>query len=324
MLGIDTSAYTTSVAAVCVSGQWHQARRVLAVPQGKRGLKPSEAVFGHVKNLPELVEKVMGRIDRDDLVGVSVSVAPRPNPASYLPPFLAGEGVARAIASVAQVPLWRTTHQEGHIRAGLAGTGLNVKGAFYAFHLSGGTTELLSVTPEATGFRIETVASTDDLYVGQFVDRIGVRMGFGFPAGPELDRLSQSGHDVEPIPWSRPRLKNGLWRTSFSGPEAAAQRALDAGCEPGAVARGVLESIAQGLALLVKRASPLGGDLLVVGGVAANTRLRRRMRDLLADAGWRLWFSDPEWSRDNAVGVAYLGLDALRHDRGDLWRHKSC
>lgn len=291
---------------------------MLSVPQGARGLRPGDAVFGHVKNLPDLVEEVMADADPDHLVGVAVSVAPRPREGSYLPSFLSGEAVARSLAALAHVSLLRTTHQEGHIRAGMAGVGMVMDRPFYAFHASGGTTELLRVVPHDNGFGIETAAGTDDLYAGQLVDRIGVRLGLSFPAGPELDRLAESTQDVHAIPFSRPRWRDGRWWSSFSGPESAAQRALDSGAAPAAVARGVMESVAQSLAAVVKTVGAEERDLLLVGGVAANTYLRRRLRELLADDGWTVWFADPEWSRDNAIGVAHLGLDAWKRQREDV------
>ncbi len=311
VLGIDCSAYTTSVAVVRTSGQWHQARRVLEVPQGARGLRPSDALFAHVQNLPGLVEDVMAPLDDRNLAWVAVSVAPRPTPDSYLPPFLAGEAVARSVAACKRVPLLRTTHQEGHIRAGLAGSGLPGETPFFAFHLSGGTTELLRVVPQGPRLAIEILGGSDDLYVGQFVDRVGVLLGLSFPAGPSLDGMIVSAPAAYALPWSRPRLKEGRWWTSFSGPESAAERAISEGIDGSRVARGMMESIAQSLVALLKRVASTG-DLLVIGGVAANTFLRQRLGELLPGPEWRVWFAEPDWSRDNAIGVAYLGLDAWR------------
>ena len=313
-MGFDCSAYTTSVARVTPTGQWCQSRRILPVPAGNRGLRARDAVFAHMKNLPDLVEEVLADIRIDDLAGVSVSVAPRPVVDSYLPPFLAGEAVARSLAALARIPLFRTSHQEGHIRAGLAGTGLPADQAFFALHVSGGTTELLAVEPSGPGWRFQLIGASDDLYAGQMVDRIGVLLGLPFPAGPEIDRLAESVHDEEPIPWSRPRrLVNG-WRISFSGPETAAERAVREGADPARMARGVMEAISQSLAALVV-ACGVAGPLLVIGGVAANTHLRRRLTHLLQPHGVAVWFADPDWSRDNAIGVAYLGLDALARKR---------
>lgn len=289
---------------------------MLEVQAGERGLRASEAVFAHVRNLPGLVEEVLDAIGSDQLLSVAVSVAPRPVPDSYLPPFLAGEAVARSLAALAKVPLVRTTHQEGHIRAGLAGTKLSVNDPFYALHISGGTTELLRVSPKSFGFAIDFLGGSDDLYAGQFVDRIGVLAGLGFPAGPALDPLIEAQPTAWELPWVRPRHKNGSWWTSFSGPESAAERALQGGADVAAVARGALQSIANSLAALANAAAQ-PGNLLVIGGVAANTLLRRDLKRLLQPAGWSVWFADPEWSRDNAIGVAHVALDAWQSFSGE-------
>src|SRR5690606_7183010 len=118
-LGIDTSAYTTSVALVGVDGQLlADARTVLAVPAGSRGLRQSEAVFQHIRRLPELMERVMGS-GRARVMAVAASTAPRPVPDSYMPVFKAGEAVARAVAAALGVPFVPLSHQEGHVWAGL-------------------------------------------------------------------------------------------------------------------------------------------------------------------------------------------------------------
>lgn len=310
-LGIDTSAYTTSVAAVGADGRWvRQERRVLPVPIGSRGLRPGDAVFHHVRNLPVLVRTVLDGLSPAGLAGIAVSTAPRPVPDSYLPPFLAGMAVAESLAALNTVPLLRTTHQEGHIRAGLAGANMAPAGPFLAVHVSGGTTELVSVDPGVMPWRIELLGGSDDLYAGQFVDRIGVLLGLSFPAGPELDQLAESTEESVPLPYSRPRQRDGQWWTSFSGPESAAERAVASGASPAMVARGVMTSIGQSLCALAE-STGRAGDLLVVGGVAANTHLRRMMRQRLEPRGWQVRFAPPEWSRDNAVGVAFLMQDAL-------------
>ncbi|PSR24200.1 MAG: peptidase M22 [Sulfobacillus acidophilus] len=315
VLGIDTSAYTTSVAAVFQSGRYFEARRLLPVPVGARGLRASDAVFYHNQHLPRLVEEVVTQTDRADLVAISVSTKPRPIEKSYLPCFVAGKAVGRSLAALASVPVFSTTHQEGHIRAGIAGSGLTVQREFLVWHVSGGTTELLAVTPASWGFAITLKGGSDDLYAGQFVDRIGVLLGLPFPAGPDMDQLAESSLNAVDLPWSRPRFKNNLWWTSFAGPESAARRAFAQGADRAALARGVMEVIARSLAAVVLKFNK-PTDLLVVGGVAANAHLRRRLGLWLSAAGWTVWFADPRWSRDNAIGVAYLGLDAWQRRRG--------
>ncbi|NMP21151.1 peptidase M22 [Sulfobacillus sp. DSM 109850] len=316
-LGLDTSAYTTSVAAVAADGRLvRQERQLLPVPMGSRGLRPSEALFYHVKNLPAMLERVMDGLDRHRLVVVGASQTPRPTPDSYLPPFLAGMLAAQAVALGRGVPLIHCTHQEGHIRAGLWSAAWDPADPFLALHISGGTTELLRVDRRTVPWSIDLVGGSDDLYAGQFVDRVGVALGLAFPAGPELDRLAESAAAPLALPWSRPRSRDGRWWTSFSGPESAARRALREGAEPTALAKGVMESISRSLSALVEAAAP-PGHLLVVGGVAANTHLRRVMTARLQKNGWQIGFAAPEWSRDNAVGIALIAQERFLADEED-------
>ena len=148
ILGIDTSCYTTSVALIAGRELLADRRLLLEVPQGKRGLRQAEAVFQHVRNLPQLLSEVL---PREDITGVAVSSKPRSAAGSYMPVFKTGEGMARALALAWDVPLYLTSHQAGHIWAGClawmwaAGSGL------LAVHLSGGTTEVVSVRLEEPG-----------------------------------------------------------------------------------------------------------------------------------------------------------------------------
>ncbi|MCL8207601.1 MAG: peptidase M22 [Actinomycetia bacterium] len=312
VLGLDTSAYTASVALVDGRRVVREARRVAEVPPGGRGLRPSEAFFQHVVHLPALVAEVRGDAL---LAGIAVSARPRPVPDSYLPPFEAGRAAARLLADALGVPLVETTHQEGHIAAGLVDAGGPATDTFWALHVSGGTTELLAVRRRPPGFAVESVGGTGDLYGGQLVDRVGVRLGLPFPAGPALEALARTARDRLVLPFMAPVQRDGRWIISFSGPEAQAMRAIAAGVEPAAVARAVEDVLARALAALVRAAARPPAPVLVVGGVAANRRLRATLADLLGEA-WPLFFASPELSRDNAVGVAWIGWWALGAEGG--------
>lgn len=310
ILGIDTSAYTTSVAIVNRQGILFQARKLLPVPAGSRGLRPGDAVFFHVQNLPGLLDGWQWR-QGPGISAVCASVKPRPTKDSYLPPFVVGQQYARVASQFLDVPFFTTTHQEGHIRAGLYSVGQPLSEKFAVLHISGGTTELLSVTHRQPGlFDVTLVGGSDDLYAGQFVDRVGVKLGLDFPAGPALESLAKVWEHPLELPVSAPRFREGLWWTSFSGPESEAVRRIDQGANPADLARGVEMALARSLSRLVQAAtSP--GPLLVVGGVAANGTIRNVMRKELEELGWVLHFATPDLIRDNAVGVAYLGLDRL-------------
>lgn len=309
-LGIDTSAYTTSLAIVNEEQEliW-EIRRVLDVPAGETGLAQSAAFFQHVQNLPELIEQVPEQV-WEELNGVGVSMTPRPQTGSYMPVFTAGYAVASAIAASRQISLFRSTHQEGHIAAGLASTEGLKASRFLAVHLSGGTTELLVVEKREPGkFNLELLGGTTDLHAGQFVDRVGVLLGFPFPAGKALEELARdSGAGAASL---LPSAVRGF-EVSFSGVETAARRLLNQGAAPADVARAVEGCVARTVSKLIDtgvKASNLW-EVLVVGGVSANRFIRREMEHRL-DRRAKLYWAAPDWSRDNAIGVAFLTQEAI-------------
>lgn len=307
ILGIDTSNYTTSVCVVDFEGNIVQeGRRLLQVEAGERGLQQSAALFRHLKNLPDLVEQIG---DLRGLQAVCVSSRPRPVENSYMPVFLAGESLARSLASSLQIPLYRTSHQEGHISAGECTAGRIPGEDFLAVHLSGGTTDLLYVKRSAAGYKIETLGRSRDLHAGQFVDRVGVALGLPFPAGPHLEKLARSAGDDQQV--RLPSPVSGLnW--SFSGPETAARKLVETGTDPAVIARAVENCIAKGLEKVLLHAMEMTRlrRILIVGGVAANEHIRKRLQYRLEHPAVKakLFFADPRYSTDNAFGVARIGL----------------
>lgn len=210
-------------------------------------------------------------------------------------------------------PYIEVSHQEGHIAAASWSSDLGIarRGGFLALHLSGGTTELLAVHDRTS---VELLGGTEDLNAGQFVDRVGVRLGIPFPAGPGLEQLAAGGEPGAvrlPVAIARGR-KEGSLGISFSGPCSAAMRELDAGRRPADVAWGVLECIGRSVAALCVDGVRATGlcEVLASGGVASNSIIRGIMQDEVAGIIPRssLYFAAPEHSRDNAVGVALLAL----------------
>ncbi|HHV93345.1 MAG TPA: O-sialoglycoprotein endopeptidase [Firmicutes bacterium] len=319
ILAIDTSCYTTSVALIAGNEILADRRRLLEVPQGRRGLRQAEAVFQHVKNLPQLLEEVL---PCRGITGVAVSSKPRSAPGSYMPVFKTGEGMARALALAWGVPLYLTSHQVGHIWAGLFGREQEVKQDFLAVHLSGGTTEVVSVRlqepteQDDEGVRIEVLGGTLDIHAGQLIDRIGVKLGLPFPSGPQLEALAQKGREqgIPPVPLA---VSVKGTHVNFSGPETEAQRMLEKGAHPAGVAQGVEICVAESAARMIEAAAEASGlnMVLIVGGVAANQYLRRYISSRLEKAGISVTFAAPRFSGDNAVGIAAFGRwRALQQD----------
>lgn len=300
VLGVDTSNYTTSVALYCPeTGQMLQQNSLLPVEPGRLGLRQSDAVFAHVRALPKLMQALFEKAPGARVEQVGVSVRPRPEEGSYMPCFLAGESAAASAAAVLGAPLYRCSHQEGHIAAALYSAGrLELLGQeLIAFHLSGGTTEAVLVSPHKDGLAVKRVARSLDLKAGQAVDRVGGLLGLSFPAGKALEQLAlQSSRKYDP----RPSMKG--MDCSLSGIENRCQNRLKAGEPPCDVARFCLDSIYAALAAMtrcVQEAYP-GRPLLYAGGVLSNGIIRERM------APFGGVFGLPEFSRDNAAGVAVL------------------
>lgn len=310
-LAFDTSAYTTSVALVNAAGEvLHEARQVLKVPSGQRGLRQSEALFQHIVNLPDLMQQIESSLQRHRPSVVAASVAPRNLPDSYMPVFRAGYTVARSVAAGLGVPFLPLSHQEGHLWAAfLALREIPEAGEpFLAVHVSGGTTEALVGTMQENGrIALDIAGETGDLTAGKFVDRVGVALELPFPAGAELERLAASC-DGGPIPQVRPAVQGTA--ISFSGPLTALERQMK-DHSAGSIAHAAQQVMADGLArwagnVVQSAFSQVPRRAYWVGGVAANSTLRATVTQQLQDLGVQeVLFAPPSYSTDNALGVAY-------------------
>ena len=312
VLAFDTSNYTTSIALMDESGALldHQ-RKLLSVPTGKRGLRQSDALFQHVRELPGLMDRMRGSLKQVAVSAVGYSSRPRRVEGSYMPVFLAGESLARSLAVTHQAACMAFSHQEGHIAAGLWSLGLEVNDPFYALQLSGGTTELLRVDPAPDGgYRSAIIMDTSDLSLGQLIDRTGVALGLAFPAGPALEQLAL-GCQEKPfdIPFSITHNQ-----ISLSGPETFVQRKIGQGVSPALIALSVFRFSGHLLGKIIiqaakKEALPV---LLTVGGVAANAIIRDQLAAFTASLPLTVHHALPEFCSDNAVGIAALTQQGRR------------
>ena len=313
VIGVDTSCYTTSVAAVTVEGEvLASCRKLLPVPQGERGLRQSEAVFVHVRQLPERFEELAPFVCDSRIAAVCVSRTPRDDADSYMPVFHAGDAQARGLAAMLGVPCFATTHQRGHIAAAKVDSGIR-EGDLLAVHLSGGTTEMLSLV----GDELTLLGGTLDLHAGQVVDRTGVALGLPFPAGPHLEKLAARGHSEARLPMT---TRNGGMSCHLSGAETQVQRWIRQETLPREdIAREVYDLLARTVARMVCAGAEKTGidQALLAGGVASSALFREMVRERIhkRDKTLRVCFGRPEYSGDNAVGVALIGARKLREDR---------
>lgn len=309
VLGIDTSCYTTS-AAVALNGTILSfGRKLLPVEKGERGLRQSEAVFAHLKQLPDVVGQVMDALDVPP-GAVCVSASPRDGEDSYMPVFRTGLSFARVLSSCLKIPLFTTTHQRGHIRAAQIDSGLEDE-TFLAVHLSGGTTDVLWVRADG---QIELMGSSLDLHAGQLVDRTGVRLGLPFPSGKELEKLALSGRSAQRVPVS---MEGGSCH--LSGCETRLQQLMAQGLSPEDTAAEVYSVLSRTVLRMLCAAAEKSGirRCLIAGGVASSGLLRTLLdeRNRKKGLGLELYYGRPEYSSDNAAGVALIGEELWRPDR---------
>ena len=310
VVGLDTSCYTTSAAAVTVDGQVvASCRQLLPVKLGERGLRQSEGVFIHVRQLHGRLEELREFIRGDEIVAVCASSRPRDEEESYMPVFQVGDAQARGMAAMLGVPCFASTHQRGHVAAAMVDSGI-APGDLLAVHLSGGTTELLSLRGE----ELTLLGGTLDLHAGQVVDRVGVALGLPFPAGPHLEKLALQGHAEARLPVS---MAEGGLRCHLSGAESQAQRWIASGAiSPEDTAMEIYDLLARTVARMILAGAAKTGirQVLIAGGVASSALFRRLVTERIrkSDRGLRVCFGRPEYSGDNAVGAALIGARKYR------------
>ena len=311
ILGLDTSNYRTSVAAVTVDGQvLFNARKLLPVPLGERGLRQSDAVFLHLKQMRGMIDDLREVTQDGRVAAVCASTRPRSRDESYMPVFQVGDAIGCSMAAAMDVPYFLTDHQHGHIAAAAHETALEGESSFLALHLSGGTTDLLF----KNGEQLETLGGSKDLQIGQLVDRVGVAMGLSFPAGPELEKLAEAGRAEGLLGCS---MEDGDLRCHFSGAETrAGQWIAEARMPREDIAREIYDLMARTVARMLAAGCRKTGQArtLITGGVAASALFRNMLQRRVAarTPGLRLVFGRPEYSGDNAVGVALIGAERLR------------
>ena len=305
-LGLDTSNYRTSLAVVDEEGKiLLNQRKLLPVPEGERGLRQSDAVYAHLKQLKPMLMELRRLEGAYSLRAVCASVAPRGREDSYMPVFEVGDTMGRAVASAMGIPFFPTDHQRGHLQAAASGTELEGQDHVLAIHLSGGTTDLLSLEGEF----LWELGSSLDLHAGQLVDRVGVALGLSFPAGPELEELAVQGSGGGRLGCA---MTDGDLSCHLSGAETQAQRWIQEGSlSQEEIAWEVYDLLSRTVARMLAAGQRKTGQqrALICGGIASSALFRRILQERLRkqQSRLRVIFGSPELSGDNAVGVALIG-----------------
>ncbi len=297
-LGIDTSNYATSISVIDYEKKQVvlNEKHFLTVKQGECGLRQQDAVFGHIKNLIEVLELVHSKFDLSDVQAVGVSVKPTNEENSYMPCFLVGKVISQAIKVVKNIPVIETTHQDGHLNSALFY--LNNEELYnkkiIVFHVSGGTTDMILVEK---GKIKDTVGSSLDLFAGQAVDRLGVKLGFSFPAGVYVSKMAAACDEK-----FSPKVSVKGLNCNLSGLENQCDKLIQQGYNNEYICKYCLSFIAKTLLKMAQNARELYGDLPIVfaGGVMSSDIIREIILKKLNNS----YFVEALFSQDNAIGVA--------------------
>ena len=298
VIGFDTSNYTTSI-AFFNGKNGVNCSKLLPVKEGGLGLRQSDAVFHHTKSLPELSGRLFSNLDVGQITAIGVSTRPRAVEGSYMPCFMVGYSHAKLLADAFQVPLVECSHQQGHVAASLWSAGRLdlMEKPHLAWHLSGGTTELLLVEPEKNHVKCTRIGGTTDISAGQLIDRTGQLLGLQFPAGKQVDALGRQALNKDLF-----KVKCPDTEFSLSGLQNKVSAYYEGCNDPVETAGYVLRCVCHAVYTATKNAMAIYPDLPLVfsGGVASNQMLRDKVAPL------NPIFASPEFSTDNAMGVAVL------------------
>ena len=298
VIGIDTSNYTTSIAFFDGEGGVN-CSKLLPVKQGELGLRQSDAVFAHIKSLPELSGRLFSHVQPGEITAVGVSTRPRAVEGSYMPCFMVGYSHAKMLSELLKVPLCEVSHQQGHVAASLWSADCLelMDQPHLAWHLSGGTTELLLVEPDGKNVKCTKIGGTTDISAGQLIDRTGQLLELPFPSGKHIDALSREAAMTETF-----KVKCANMAFSLSGVQNKVQQFHEKHGSPAETAAYALRCVAKAVYLASEQALQAYPGLRIVfsGGVASNSMLREVIAPL------NPIFSEPQYSTDNAMGVAVL------------------
>ena len=318
VLGIETSCDETACAVLAPDGRI-LAEAVLSQQEHAAygGVVPEIAARAHLAHLPDLIGQVMRQagVGYRDLGGVAATAGP-----GLIGGLLVGVGVAKGIAISAKLAFVAVNHLEAHaLTARLPGlTEDHVAFPYLLLLVSGGHCQCVAV--DGVG-RYRGLGGTIDDAVGEAFDKVAKLLGLGWPGGPALERLAVEG-DPRRFALPRPLLGRPGCDFSFSGLKTAAAQLLAAypngplpARDAADIAAGFQAAVADVLADRVAHAlamEPATRLLVVAGGVAANLAIRARLAALATQAGVRLLAPPLRLCGDNAVMVAWAGIERLR------------
>ena len=282
---------------------------MLPVKQGENGLRQSDAVFAHIKNFQEIASLIREKHAEYEIIAVGYSAYPRDIEGSYMPCFLVGQAISDMISALYNLPVYRFSHQQGHIRASIYSSGALLESDFIAFHVSGGTTEILHVENN-NGYKIKIIGGSNDLHAGQAIDRMGVKMGLKFPCGREIERLALENTS------NVPKIKISVqgYCCNLSGLENLATKIFNDTNDKSLTSAFVLDFIGSSLEKIVSNLkNEYNLPIVFAGGVMSNKIIQNRLSKFE-----NVYFSEPEFSSDNASGIALLAYEEYLRGKNEI------
>lgn len=313
VIGIDTSCYTTSIAAISLNKEIILNEKImLKVDKNAKGLRQSEMVFQHVSNIGKISEFINDKFKDYNIVGICASKTPRPVKESYMPVFTVGLNTAKLLSATHNCPIFETTHQENHIEASLLGTNLSNEDKFIAVHMSGGTLEIVLSNKNHTGYDLEIIGGTKDVSFGQLIDRLGVRLSYDFPCGKYIDKnaLEFEGVIEKGLKTS---VKEGYM--NLSGIENQLNKIIDSeeSVDKNYISKLLMDTIVRcmlkALTYLCEKYDT--HEVVFAGGVSASKYISKSLTQKLRKYKIKAYFTEGDLATDNAVGCALIGVKNL-------------
>jgi N6-L-threonylcarbamoyladenine synthase len=314
ILGIETSCDETSAAVL--DGELDILSSVVLsqdeihAPYG--GIVPELASRQHIKSIGYIVSEALERaqLGLNDMDVLAVTQGP-----GLIGSLLVGLSYAKGVAYSLEKPLIPIDHLESHVYSAFI-ENKDIAYPVLALLVSGGHTSLYSL-PKSLDFHL--LGKTRDDAAGEALDKIAKFLDLGYPGGPVIDKLASQG-DPGRFAFAKPQMSDGSLDFSFSGFKTAALRLIKqhglerdhpdlfdflAGFE-----RSIIRYLLHNLDRAVQETSP--ASVILCGGVARNSKLRKAVEDYAAKEDLRAYIPSPQLCTDNAAMVAALAVEKMR------------
>lgn len=327
ILGIDTSCDETSAAVLkdahvllsnIISSQ-------IKIHQPHGGVVPELASRAHCENIQRIIKEALNQasVSFEDLTGIAITTSP-----GLIGCLLVGLSVAKSLAYARQIPFTEVHHLKGHLFSPFVGTPENeIPYPFIGVVVSGGHTALYLVKSFES---IELLGQTVDDACGEAYDKVAKVLGLGYPGGPLMDKLAQKGNP-KAHRFTRARVKRGPLFLSYSGLKTAIGQILQKGdmdtSNPSTNPEVIdliasfqweaIEAIIDKIELTLQNNRV--NAVVVSGGVACNSYLRQRVKELSESLGIKYLIPPPVLCTDNGAMIAYVGAQQLLRGQKSNW-----